>query len=448
MADIPDQMTNGHSKKEKKIHGKLLCCFDGTGNQYGGDTSDTNIVKLYQKFDRNAPGQFHYYQPGIGTYVAGSESVNAGLFGRIQRWWAQTIDLGLGMSFDHHVIAGYRFIMRYHNPGDKIFIFGFSRGAFTARFLARMIATVGLLSKGNEEMVPFAYRTYQEYEMGTGRYKSAQDAEHYMQNFKTTFSRKKCKVHFLGLFDTVNSVGYFDTPFAKKKYLPSVVETATHIRHAVAIDERRCKFKAALLQQDQRQARVEHKEDDIKEVFFPGNHGDVGGGWMAPGNNAVMEADDPLQLSDLALEWMISELDALPAKHPTDQIEWNEHKDIFLTNFERKVSTAVQAPMHDILRYGGGVSRVSTFMWHIMGTYLVCLHHSLAGLLTSADMVEYLPIFKRLELVKGHWKPTYFPPNMCGYRDIPEGAVFHPSVKARMQTVKDYRPKNDGFKVE
>lgn len=169
---------------------------------------------------------------------------------------------------------------------------------------------------------------------------------------------------------------------------------------------------------------------------------------MAPGNNAVMEADDPLQLSDLALEWMISELDALPAKHPTDQIEWNEHKDIFLTNFERKVSTAVQAPMHDILRYGGGVSRVSTFMWHIMGTYLVCLHHSLAGLLTSADMVEYLPIFKRLELVKGHWKPTYFPPNMCGYRDIPEGAVFHPSVKARMQTVKDYRPKNDGFKVE
>lgn len=75
MADIPDQMTNGHSKKEKKIHGKLLCCFDGTGNQYGGDTSDTNIVKLYQKFDRNAPGQFHYYQRRSSSILPTSKHV-------------------------------------------------------------------------------------------------------------------------------------------------------------------------------------------------------------------------------------------------------------------------------------------------------------------------------------------------------------------------------------
>lgn len=167
---------------------------------------------------------------GIGTYVAGDESVNTGTWGRLKRSWTQTVDLGLGTSFDHHVIAGYRFIMRYHDEKDKIFIFGFSRGAFTARFLARMISTIGLLSKGNEELVPFAYRAYQDYEMGTGRFKSAQEAEHYMQNFKTTFARKKAKVHFLGLFDTVNSVGYFDSPFANKKYLPSVLETATHVR--------------------------------------------------------------------------------------------------------------------------------------------------------------------------------------------------------------------------
>lgn len=139
-------------------------------------------------------------------------------------------------------------------------------------------------------------------------------------------------------------------------------------RHAVSVDERRCKFRPALLQQDRRQAGVEHMEDDIKEVFFPGNHGDVGGGWLAPGDNGIVEEDDPLQLSDLALEWMISELDALPAKHQTDQIDWNAHKDIFMRNFHRKVSTAVQAPIHDILKYGSpGVSRVSTFMWHILG---------------------------------------------------------------------------------
>ena len=56
-------------------------------------------------------------------------------------------------TFDHHVIAGYKFLMRYYKPGDLVFIFGFSRGAFTARYLARMVTYVGLLSKGNEEMV-------------------------------------------------------------------------------------------------------------------------------------------------------------------------------------------------------------------------------------------------------------------------------------------------------
>lgn len=61
MNGIPDSQTNGAVKK-LKVHGKLICCFDGTGNEYRGDTSDTNVVKLYQKFDRNAPKQFHYYQ--------------------------------------------------------------------------------------------------------------------------------------------------------------------------------------------------------------------------------------------------------------------------------------------------------------------------------------------------------------------------------------------------
>ncbi len=303
---------------------------------------------------------------GIGTYTADTSSLNPGLWGRFKRWVTQTLDEGLGTTFDQHVIAGYRFAMRYHNDGDRIFMFGFSRGAFTARFLARMIATVGLLSKGNEEMVPFAYRTYQEYEMGSAsRFKTAQEAQDYMKSFKTTFCRARTRVHFLGLFDTVNSVGYFEVPFSRQTFLPSVLETATHVRHAVAIDERRCKFKAALLQQDKKS--ISSMEEDIKEVFFPGGHGDVGGGWLAKGGKAVLEADDPLQLSDLTLEWMISELDALPAKHPADQIKWNEHRDIFMHNFRHKAATAVQAPLHDILKWGNCVSQISTFMWRIMG---------------------------------------------------------------------------------
>ncbi|KAL8711251.1 MAG: hypothetical protein Q9220_004396 [cf. Caloplaca sp. 1 TL-2023] len=420
MNGLPELHNDGDPvKKKEKVHGKLILCFDGTGNQYSGDTSDTNIVKLYQKFDRHAPGQFHYYQPGIGTYVAGEESVNTGWWGRLKRFWTRAVDQGLGTSFDHHVIAGYRFVMRYHEPHDKIFIFGFSRGAFTARFLARMIATIGLMSKGNEEMVPFAYRIYQEYEMGIGPYKTAQQHEHFMQNFKTTFCRKKVKAHFLGLFDTVNSVGYFDAPFAKKTFLPSVLETATHVRHAVAIDERRCKFKPALLQQDRRSAKIGHKEDDIKEVFFPGNHGDIGGGWLAEGNKTMEEEDDPLQLSDLSLEWMISELDALPSKHPTDALLWNEHKDIFLRNFHRKVSSAVQAPMHDVLKYGGGVSRTATFMWHILeqrwegGRSDPDLESDRSGRDVSIYQVMVAPVTQQSSRLGSHVPAPYIPFANC-----------------------------------
>ena len=258
--------------------------------------------------------------------------------------------------------------MRYYSDGDRIFMFGFSRGAFTARFLARMIATVGLLSKGNEEMVPFAYRTYQEYVMGCGpRFNTAQEAEEYMKSFKTTFCRAGARIHFLGLFDTVNSVGYFENPFSRRKYTPNDLGTATHVRHAVAIDERRCKFKPALFQQDKKLA--DSINEDIKEVFFPGGHGDIGGGWLAKDVKAKLEANDALQLSDLTLKWMISELDALSAEHPANQIAWNEHRDIFLNNFNRKASTAVQARLHDVLAWGNCVSRTQTFMWRILGTY-------------------------------------------------------------------------------
>ncbi|KAL9577011.1 MAG: hypothetical protein Q9212_006652 [Teloschistes hypoglaucus] len=355
--------------KAKKSEGpsKLILCFDGTGNQFKADPSDTNIVKLYQKFDRRAPNQFHYYQPGIGTYSAGEQSVNTGLWGKIKRWFSQTVDAGLGTSFDQHVIAGYRFAMRYHEEGDKIFMFGFSRGAFTARFLARMISTVGLLSKGNEELVPFAYRTYQEYEMGDKRPEDAQKYQKYMEKFKATFCRDSATVHFLGLFDTVSSVGYFETGLSKRKVLPEIFNTATHVRHAVAIDERRCKFKAALLSQDNKHESTKLKGEDIQEVFFPGNHGDVGGGWPPKDSPGKTEAEDPLQLSDLALEWMIAELDKLPKVHPTDQIIWNTNKDTFLNNFHRQTpSAAIEAQAHDLLRYGGGAIWLKTFLWRLM----------------------------------------------------------------------------------
>lgn len=75
---------------------------------------------------------------------------------RVKSWYMKSKDSAVGSSFDQHVVGGYRFLMRFYNPGDEIYIFGFSRGAYIARFLAEMLDYVGLLSHGNEEMVGFA----------------------------------------------------------------------------------------------------------------------------------------------------------------------------------------------------------------------------------------------------------------------------------------------------
>lgn len=367
---------------------------------------------------------------GIGTYTAGG-AVNLSFFGRIKKSISQTIDSGVAISFETHVIAGYRFLMRYYGAGDRIYIFGFSRGAFTARFLARMISHVGLLSMGNEEMVPFAYKVYQDYEMGVD------GAYQYMKVFRSTFCRHEenvleasvsehneingeeslvnysdeedyhseisdggvkpemvdtgIKVHFLGLFDTVNSVRTFDIPFTKIVKVPNVIGTAEHVRHAVAIDERRVKFKPALLAQDQQHSKS--PKEDIKEVWFPGNHGDIGGGWYpeteptksvswwerfktaifrgatkAKSAAHLAKTRDQFQLSDIALNWMVDELDNLPKD--TDHVLWNkEKKHSFKSRFAKNRADAIKGYMHDTMTVGRGVKFHKTMMWKLMGMY-------------------------------------------------------------------------------
>lgn len=289
-----------------------------------------------------------------------------GLWAGFKRTVSQTLDQGIGTTFDSHVIAAYRFIMRYYEDGDKIYLFGFSRGAFTARFLARMINRIGLLSRGNEEMVPFAYKSYQDYVNDVLKINKAIKPDDWMTNFKETFCRDGVGIYFLGLFDTVNSVGYFDLPFTKKTILqPNSHRTAQYIRHAVAIDERRCKFKPALLNQD-----LTDSTEKIKEVYFPGNHGDIGGGWPAKGKQDQGEENDPVQLSDIPLNWMIEELKNLPYKDPEERLVFNTHVGTFVENFDRKKDEAITAEIHDLLRFGGGASWFKVILWNFLGEFL------------------------------------------------------------------------------
>ncbi|ENH69260.1 hypothetical protein FOC1_g10004796 [Fusarium oxysporum f. sp. cubense race 1] len=473
---------------------KLILCFDGTGNTFSGTNADTNVVKILRKLDRNHKKQYHYYQTGIGTYDVNENSVHKTPIGEVRSRVSKAIDSGFGTTFDAHIMAGYRFLMRYYEPGAKIYIFGFSRGAFTAKYLSRMVNEVGLLCKGNEEMVPFAYRLYQRslqcksndrtaamgffarngedddgpvedmYLAGNPVItpsKEAIAAKKEVKAFGQTFCRtegtdpkkhKNIKVFFLGLWDCVNSVAMVE------RNSPAPVEitgTAHHVRHAVAVDERRVKFRPALLAQDIKTViKASKKEDtekeDIREVWFPGNHGDVGGGWPAiptemkgwalwkyifsgtKVNNLVKPLkDNALQMSDMALEWMIREVDIVGKQHPGCQVNWCHTLDAFKNSM--KVADTVEKRvikgfMHDTLRFGYGSSFLKVFMW---------------------NLIETLPGIPRWELNDSKeekdrgWELYRGIPNFGAPRDIPRGAVLHNSLKERLEKVKKYRPLND-----
>lgn len=177
----------------------------------------------------------------------------------------------MGSSFDEHVVGGYRFLMRFYAPGDEIYIFGFSRGAYIARFLAEMLDYVGLLSHGNEEMVHFAWKAFSQWQCRRsagaddveGQRKKAEMYE-FMKGFRETFSRPVRRIRFLGLFDTVNSVPRFETAWMERSKFPYTARSSAKvIRHAVSIDERRAKFRQDLMYQSrEKPQRTSHRQHD------------------------------------------------------------------------------------------------------------------------------------------------------------------------------------------
>ncbi|KAL5498608.1 hypothetical protein ACEPAH_1962 [Sanghuangporus vaninii] len=203
----------------------LVVCFDGTGDQFDLDNSNViNFFSVLKKGDRKR--QLVYYQSGIGTYSI--PQVATPLFTKVSK----TLDLMFANNLNHHVMTGYQFLMQNYKSGDKICIFGFSRGAYTARALAGMIHKVGLLPAGNEQQVPFAYKMFKN-DTEVGWEQSVA--------FKRTFSID-VDIDFVGVWDTVASVGLLPTtlPFTKSNTAIKV------FRHALSLDERRAKFRPSI----------------------------------------------------------------------------------------------------------------------------------------------------------------------------------------------------------
>lgn len=253
----------------------LVVCLDGTGNQVA-TVGTTNVLKLYGALEHN-DDQLTYYDPGLGTFSL------AGAWTPWSRWITRLGGLAFGWGLRQNVEEAYTFLLRNWREGDRIYLFGFSRGAFTATVLAAVLKMAGVLRPGAENIIPYLCESA--LRQGTSSRREIGRQVSSMLKFTEYFGvgpRNSVRVEFAGLWDTVNSVGVIRRmrmPFART--LPNV----KRLRHALSIDERRAPYSPELL--------AGRGDQDALEVWFAGVHSDVGGGY------------EDCDLADVSLRWML-----------------------------------------------------------------------------------------------------------------------------------------------
>ena len=255
----------------------LVLCCDGTSNQFAKDR--TNVIKLFHALVKDDERQAVYYHPGIGTRAPTGIGTRVG--GTVARW----AGLAFGYRLQDDIVDAYRFLMNHYRIGDRVFIFGFSRGAYTARAVAAMLHLYGLAMPGNDPLVPYAVEML--WALAKAKPDKYKEREKLAADFKRTICGRECKTHFMGVWDTVNSVGWIGSPLAIP-YGRKNPDVAI-VRHAKALDERRAFFRVNWFAPDDRR--------DIREVWFPGTHCDVGGGFPEVESG----------ISKFPLEWMATE---------------------------------------------------------------------------------------------------------------------------------------------
>ncbi len=258
---------------------RIIICSDGTWNKPEEDlTKDfpTNVLKFSRAIkpvDDKGVAQTVFYDWGIGSY---HDKIGGG-------------DFGAGL--DKNIMDGYRYIVHNYDIGDEIFLFGFSRGAYTVRCLAGLINNCSILKKEHENRITEAYQLYKNPDEKPTDPKS--------QEFRTNYSHAQITpIHFVGVWDTVGALGLPKSLglFIKKEHqffdpkIGSIIKTA---RHALSIDERREDFEPTIWVQDW------EKKVDLKQVWFAGVHSDVGGSYPPDKNGQV--------LSDIPMLWMKKE---------------------------------------------------------------------------------------------------------------------------------------------
>ncbi len=255
---------------------RLVICCDGTWNR-PDSAHVTNIEKIARTVQTDLTAN-----QGVQQLVLYLSGVGAGY--RVDR----ILGGAFGFGLFGNVLAGYRFLALNYEPGDEIFVFGFSRGAYTARSLVGMIGRVGLLTRSAlvDEKLPEAVARYRRERPAGGE--AGQSAE----EFRHDYCHPDVPVQFLGVFDTVGALGVPGAVGRGHQFhdvkLGGSVRCA---RQALAADEPRMKFEPCLWESPD--GRTE--DERVKQVWFEGCHSDIGGGYAQSG------------LSDTALLWMVAE---------------------------------------------------------------------------------------------------------------------------------------------
>jgi uncharacterized protein (DUF2235 family) len=394
----------------------IVICCDGTGNEVESRLS--NVLKLFRVLQKNEQ-QLVYYSPGVGT-VADYEPWQ--LFKLRVR---EFLGLATGYGLDQNVLDAYHFLCTHYEDGDAVWLFGFSRGAYTVRVLAAFVYVIGLLKPSQLNLADYAFTAYKKASRDSHREKfiadedalraAASDAEiatglPAAWEFRRVAGGRPVTIKFIGVWDTVASV-IVPRPDRLLLDMERLRFTRTNpgveiFRQAIAIDERRRMFRLDTWTEPQTFKSnpfnaKNWKAQDVKQVWFAGVHADIGGGYP----------ESESGLSKYPLLWMINQAKAAGLKTSTAMVNY------LVLGKPRKDSKRIYTPPDPVGK----------------------LHRSLKG---AWWILEWIPKrtkwrewMRRLSLF-GLYLPLAEP------RFIAEGALVHGSVVERMKLVPGYRPVN------
>ncbi len=265
---------------------RIITCSDGTWNRPGtkdrGTVVKTNVEKMFNTIcSRSADGiqQCKIYDEGVGTGNTERDKITGGI---------------TGQGLDKHIQDMYTFISLNYEPGDHIFLFGFSRGAYTARSVAGFIRNCGVLKPQNIQLVSKAFQLYR------NRNDYTSPDSDLMVSFKRNFCFENITpIKFIGVWDTVGSLGIplpqykFRNKHLYKFHDVTLSSTVENAYHALAIDDRRVLFKPTLWVKSTSLKNEPDNQQKMEQRWFAGVHSNVGGGYADSG------------LSDIALKWLI-----------------------------------------------------------------------------------------------------------------------------------------------